>query len=201
MISYISEMSDYEQIFYTLEYMIESGDMIIDDAIIINEKAFEKFARAKEELKDIGYGLRDCASDVKDYLNGKSRERNIGAIARSLGDGTETSKRIGKVERYTAFENFIRETAFKHGCKRSASPKEIIKFYNQLIIDGKITPGEKQRYISSQLAGPQSAFGKERELKDLGSTIRRKEPEQPKKDKVVSKIKVKVGKQPIRQIT
>ena len=201
MISYISEMSDYEQIFYTLEYMIESGDMIIDDAIIINEKAFEKFARAKEELKDIGYELRDYAIDFKDYLNGKSRERNIGAIARSLGDGTETSKRIGKVERYTAFENFIRETAFKHGCKRSASPKEIIKFYNQLIIDGKITPGERERYMSSQIAGPKSAFGRERELKGLGSTIRRKEPEQPKKDKVVSKIKVKVGKQPIRQIT
>ena len=73
MINYISEMSDYEQIFYTLEYMIESGDMIIDDAIIINEKAFEKFARAKEELKDIGYELRDYAIDFKDYLNGKSR--------------------------------------------------------------------------------------------------------------------------------
>ena len=43
--------------------------------------------------------------------------------------GTETSKRIGRVERYTAFENFIRETAFKHGCKRWASPKEIIKLF------------------------------------------------------------------------
>ena len=73
MIEYISEMSKYDQIFYTLEYMIESGDILIDDAFIINEKAFEKFASAKEEIKDLGYDLKDCAGNIRNYLNGKSR--------------------------------------------------------------------------------------------------------------------------------